>query len=135
MKRQRTILVVEDNAPLRKFIVSLLKEHGYRTLDAPDAREALEIAAKPGPIHALLSDIILSGPTDGLELGNEFRRLRPGTRILFMSGYAGTFADRLELESLSDFFLAKPFTSKLLVDMVEASLTKPTKEEFPAARA
>jgi len=131
MKRMQTILVVEDETPLRKFIASLLKDHGYRVLETSNARDALEIAGRhPGSIHALLTDIILNGPVDGLELGAELRRIRPETRALYMSGYSGSFADRLELEGLADFFLAKAFTAKSLIAMVEACLAGE-----PAAKA
>lgn len=134
MRRMHTILVVEDNTPLRKFVTSLLKDQGYRVLDASNGKDALELAGRhPGDLHAMLADIILNGPMDGLELGNEMRRLRPGTRVLYMSGYAGSFADRLELEALSDFFIAKPFTPKTLLAMVAACLAGELPERTASA--
>lgn len=136
MKRMHTILVVEDNTPLRKFVTSLLKDHGYRVLETSNAKDALEIAGRhPGSIHALLTDLILNGPMDGLELGAEMRRIRPETRPLYMSGYAGSFADRLELEALADFFLAKPFTAKSMIAMVEACLAGEPAERATAPRS
>jgi DNA-binding response OmpR family regulator len=123
MKRMHTVLVVEDETPLRKFVCAVLKDNGYRVLDTGNAREALDLASRHhGPIHALLSDILLNGPMDGLELGAEMRRLRPGIRTLFMSGYGGDIGERLALEAMTDFFLAKPFKAKALLGMVQACL-------------
>lgn len=134
MKRMQTILVVEDNTSLRKFVTSLLRDNGYRVLDTSNGKDALEIAGRhPGPIHALLADIILNGPMDGLELGSELRRIRPETRALYMSGYSGSFADRLELEALTDFFIAKPFSAKSLIAMVEACLAGELPEKVPSS--
>lgn len=123
MKRMHTILVVEDETSLRKLICGLLRDNGYRVLDTSNGKDALELSGRfPGPIHALLADILLTGPMDGLELGAELRRLRPDIRTLYMSGYGGNFGDRLELEALTDFFIAKPFSAKALIGMVEDSL-------------
>lgn len=137
MKRMHTILVVEDDTILRKFVSSQLRDHGYRVLETSNARDALEIAGRhPGPVHAMLTDIILGGPVDGLELAAEMKRDRPDLRVLYMSGYSGTLADRLDLEALSDFFLAKPFTPKSLLAVVESALAgNPPGQAAEAARA
>jgi two-component system cell cycle sensor histidine kinase/response regulator CckA len=138
MKRMHTVLVVEDETSLRKFIGALLKDNGYRVLDTATAQQALDIAENHhGPIHVLLSDILLAGPMDGLELGAEIRRLRPRIRTLFMSGHGGDMGERLGLESLCDFFLAKPFTAKALMGMLDTCMAgEPgVAAELPRGRA
>jgi CheY-like chemotaxis protein len=72
-----TILVVEDNAGLRRIVVRQLGEAGYRVLEAPDAEAAMTIIESPEPIHLLLTDVVMPGPMDGRDLAR-LERTEPG---------------------------------------------------------
>jgi signal transduction histidine kinase/ActR/RegA family two-component response regulator len=109
-----TILLVEDEAPVREVVRRALASAGYAVVVARDAPEALRIAeAQLDQIDLVLTDMILPGMT-GRDLVTEFRAKRPGIRVIIMSGYTGeTYS---ALESLPDGigYLEKPFS---LVDL------------------
>jgi two-component system, cell cycle sensor histidine kinase and response regulator CckA len=84
-----TILLVEDDEPLRKLTQTLLQENGYQVMESPDAASALKLAAgHEGAIHLLLSDVIMA-QASGPELASKLRALRPEIKVLYMSGYTG----------------------------------------------
>ncbi len=82
-----TILVVEDNAGLRRIVVRQLREAGYRVLEAADAEAALTVVDSPEPIHLLLTDIVMPGAMDGRDLAHIAAARRPGLRTLLTSGF------------------------------------------------
>jgi PAS domain S-box-containing protein len=82
-----TILVVEDNAGLRRIVVRQLGEAGYRVLEAPDADVAMTIINSPEPIHLLLTDVVMPGAMDGRELAHAATIHRPLLRTLLTSGF------------------------------------------------
>jgi signal transduction histidine kinase/CHASE3 domain sensor protein/ActR/RegA family two-component response regulator len=81
------ILVVEDDADVRRVVVAQLEELGYDILAAPDAESALDAFAKADRIDLLLTDVILPGRLRGKELATLVKRASPQTQVLFMSGY------------------------------------------------
>ncbi len=81
------ILVVEDDADVRRVVVAQLEELGYDILAAPDAESALDAFAKADGIDLLLTDVILPGRLRGKELATLVKRASPQTQVLFMSGY------------------------------------------------
>ena len=118
-----TILVVEDEAPLRVVIRKILQRGGYQVLEAQRGDEALEIIRRhTGPLDLLLTDVIMPGGLNGPELADHFARLRPHTPIIFMSGYTDGLLKFGELESGDPTFLQKPFTSTALLEQVRAVL-------------
>ena len=72
-----TVLVVEDNAGLRRIVVRQLSEAGYRVLEAPDAEAAMTIIESPEPIDLLLTDIVMPGEMDGRDLARAAVTRRP----------------------------------------------------------
>lgn len=99
-----TVLVAEDEHVVRAVVREMLEERGYVVLEAGSGSEALEVAAShDGPIHVLVTDVVMPG-LGGFELGEEFARVRPETRAVYMSGYT----DRPVPEGV--VFLQKPFT-------------------------
>jgi PAS domain S-box-containing protein len=107
---QETILVVEDEAPLRTLVVGGLQRHGYRVLAAPDGETAIHLATShPGVIHLVVSDGVLSGMRVP-ELLRRLRAERPATRILLMSGYSREAVFEHETVEVTTAFLPKPFT-------------------------
>jgi two-component system, cell cycle sensor histidine kinase and response regulator CckA len=119
----RTILVVEDEASLRKLTRTTLQDTGYTVLEAGDAIEALRIADEtPGAIDLLLTDVVMPGMS-GRVLAERLVPLRPDLRVLYMSGYTdGAVADHGVLES-GISVLHKPFTRDQLIRRVENVLT------------
>jgi signal transduction histidine kinase len=120
-----TILVVEDEKDLRRFVVRVLKRAGYVVLSAEDGTFALETACRyKEKIHLLLTDIVMPGRT-GKELWDELRPLRPGTRVVFMSGYAqNILGEHVSLESDTPF-LPKPFSAAELECKIREVLELP----------
>jgi PAS domain S-box-containing protein len=82
-----TVLVVEDNAGLRRIVVRQLSEAGYRVLEAADAEAAMAVIDSPEPIHLLLTDIVMPGAMDGRDLARIASARRPLLRTLLTSGF------------------------------------------------
>ena len=117
-----TILLVEDDASVRKVTSSLLSSAGYRIIEASNAEKALEIITSSGSgIDLLLTDLIMFGQS-GFDLFEHAKVIRPGLRSLFMSGYTG---DLIALQGglISErAFLPKPFTRISLLKKVYSAL-------------
>ena len=107
-RREEIILVVEDNADVRRVAVTLLKELGYRTLEADSATSAL---SKLDGTHVdlVFSDIVLPGSTDGVSLAEEIAVRHPRISILLTTGYAR----RVDAE-LKHPVLRKPYDIRTL---------------------
>ncbi|HNT89061.1 MAG TPA: PAS domain S-box protein, partial [Candidatus Hydrogenedentes bacterium] len=105
-----TILLVEDDVLLRTLARRMLERHGYRVLEALGPGEAIALCERhAGDIHLLLTDVVLP-VMNGKELKNRVCSLRPGVKVLYMSGYtADAIAHRGVLER-GTHFIAKPFT-------------------------
>jgi CheY-like chemotaxis protein len=82
-----TILLVEDEAFVRKVTAEVLESAGYRLVIAGDSREALAYRGHLAPVDLLLADVIMPGMS-GRELAAELTSFYPSTRVLLMSGYA-----------------------------------------------
>jgi PAS domain S-box-containing protein len=83
------VLVCEDDHDVRAYTVELLGELGYKVLEAPDGAATLRIVEDQAQrIDLLFTDVVLPGGMSGAELASEARRLRPGLRILYTTGYA-----------------------------------------------
>jgi two-component system cell cycle sensor histidine kinase/response regulator CckA len=117
-----TILVVEDDEPLRKLAVNILQDAGYRVIEAKDAKSALSLLEVSGSeVDLLLTDVIMPEKT-GVDLVAEATAVRPNLRSLFMSGYTG---DVLALRGglvPEAAFLEKPFTKNSLLTKVYSAL-------------
>ncbi len=125
-----TILLVEDEENLRRLARQSLENQGYRVIDAPDGAAAIKISqAHKGPIHLLLTDVIMPG-MNGRELANQISPTRPEMRVLYMSGYTenhighnGTLDEGITL-------LQKPFTLPALKAKVREVLDTPLPQEI-----
>jgi two-component system cell cycle sensor histidine kinase/response regulator CckA len=110
----KTVLLVEDEAPLREFIHTVLTAHGYNVLEAADGFEGLSVGRQyEGPIHLLLSDIVMPGP-NGPQVSEELTNFRPDMRTLFISGYP-EFAGDSRVPHQGMILLPKPFTQNDLL--------------------
>jgi CheY-like chemotaxis protein len=120
-----TILLVEDEAAVRDLTVGILQSHGYRVLVASHGPEALRIQQTyQGPIHLLLTDVVMP-QMSGRELADKLRQLRPGIRVLFMSGYADKRITRDNQFEPGTAFIAKPLTIEVLTQQVRRLLDGP----------
>jgi PAS domain S-box-containing protein len=125
-----TILLVEDEENLRRLARQSLENQGYSVIDAPDGATAIQISqAHQGPIHLLLTDVIMPG-MNGRELANKVSPTRPEMRVLYMSGYTenhighnGTLDEGITL-------LQKPFTLPALKAKVREMLDTPLPQEI-----
>src|ERR1700675_276402 len=105
-----TILLVEDDEPLRKLTVRHLQSFGYRVLDAQDAVSALTISdAVREKIDLLLTDVVLP-KTNGRALAKMLLEKRPTLRVLFTSGYTGQSISTGNILEENCNFLPKPYT-------------------------
>jgi len=109
-----TILLVEDEEPLRKLCTEFLEQLGYRMLAAPNAKEAIALVeGYSGKIDLLITDVVMPG-LPGPELAEALLALRPDLKVIFISGYAeGSLAPNGILKP-GTVLVNKPFTIRAL---------------------
>ncbi len=119
-KGSETVLLVEDEAGLLKFISQILLENEYKVLEANNAVEALQICEEyTGLIHLMLTDIVMP-KMNGPELADRLKSVYPEMKVLFMSGYGGDIIDEQKIADLGETFLEKPVSAeRLLIKMRE----------------
>lgn len=114
--------MVEDQDQLRRMAVKVLRDHGYRVIEGSNPGEALLHCERyPGPIHLLLSDVVMPGMT-GPEMVERIRPLRPSIKVLFMSGYSEQALKRHRDLELAGGYLQKPFSAEALATRVRKAL-------------
>jgi two-component system cell cycle sensor histidine kinase/response regulator CckA len=119
-----TILVVEDETTVRELARELLELNGYKVLEAAHGEEALRICrAHDGPIHLMLTDVVMP-QMNGHELAETLAPLRPGMKVLYMSGYSEASGVLRDILTSKTIFLRKPFTPNDLADKVRALLNE-----------
>jgi two-component system cell cycle sensor histidine kinase/response regulator CckA len=110
-----TVLLVEDEESVRTLTRSLLEEGGYKVIEASSGAHALELAeAYSGPIHLLLTDVVMPG-MNGRVLAQKLIAAMPETRVLYVSGYTGSFASHNELLEAGAVLVQKPFSRTTLL--------------------
>jgi len=117
-----TVLLVEDEDALRRAAVESLSLRGYMVLEARNGVDALSVARNHATtIHLAVTDVVMPQMSGG-ELGTELKRLRPETKMLFVSGYPGQTVVDHKVIDVERNFLQKPFTLKQLARKVRAVL-------------
>jgi signal transduction histidine kinase/CheY-like chemotaxis protein/sensor domain CHASE-containing protein len=118
-----TILLAEDEEGVRQLAVESLERRGYRVLAAASAENALKLASShDGTIHLLITDVVMPG-IKGPELADRLRAMRPGIRVLLISGYAADVVTPNDLKEAK--LLPKPFAPPALLSAVRAALDVP----------
>jgi signal transduction histidine kinase len=120
--RGETVLVVEDNLRVRQLTVKRLTDLGYFVLKAEDGATALEFLQTGRRIDLLFTDLLMPGGMGGSELAREARRLRPGIKVLFASGYPGATTAQRGLLDGGAKLLTKPYTKAELVHGIRSTL-------------
>jgi CheY-like chemotaxis protein len=122
-----TVLVVEDEEALRLVTQRIFVRNGYHVITAPDGPAALDIVrAHPGEIHLLVTDVVMPRML-GKEVAEKVRALKPGIKVLFMSGYARpVLASQGSLEP-HVALVEKPFSESELLSQAAQVL----KGDFP----
>ena len=117
-----TVLLVEDSDALRDIASRVLERRGYTVLEASDGEAALMLAARhPGAIDLLLTDVVMP-EMNGRQLAERLTALRPGLKVLYMSGYAGDAVTRRGVLEQGMAYLQKPFTPDALARKVREVL-------------
>jgi CheY-like chemotaxis protein len=117
-----TVLVVEDDALVRQYVVAQVASLGYTTLEASNGTEALKIIDDGADVDLLFTDVIMPGAMNGRQLVDEALKRRPSLRTLFTSGYtenAILHHGRLDEGVL---LLAKPYRKPELARMLRIAL-------------
>ena len=119
-----TVLVVEDEEAVRRMAARTLSARGYRVREATDAAQALAQEPEWGPIHLLVTDVVMPG-LGGRELASALTARRPGLRVLYISGYTDDEITRRGLLDAGAPFLEKPFEAEGLARRVREVLDGP----------
>ena len=119
-----TILLVEDDLPVRATAARILANQGYRIVEAGDAKAALEILQDQGDsVQLMITDVVLPG-MGGRELAEQVAGLRPEIRVLFVSGYTDDVILQHKLVERDVVLLQKPFTASSLSTKVRDVLDR-----------
>jgi CheY-like chemotaxis protein len=113
---------VEDQEMLRGVVRQSLERFGYHVLEASDGQAALELMQTHGPeVSLVLTDVVMPRMS-GVELASRLREVRPGQRVLFMSGYTEDMVARHGLLEAGALLLEKPFTAEALARKVRDAM-------------
>ncbi len=122
---RQTILLVEDEEPVRKITSLLLETLGYRVLEAENGQDALRLfEASREKIDLLMTDAVMPD-LSGREVAEALRAQDPGLRVLFQSGYTDDTVVRWGILHAEVAFLKKPFTLDVLARKVREALDRP----------
>lgn len=118
-----TILLVEDEDMVRELAHRVLIKDGYTVLEASHGTEALQVSQQyQGPIHLLLTDLVMPGGTSGRQLAEHLTSLRSEIKVLYISGYTGRAITHHGILKSGTAFLQKPFTPDALTRKVRQVL-------------
>ena len=116
------ILLVEDEADLRQFATSILRENGYLVSDVASVTDALNcFANEGGNFDLLFSDIVLTD-SNGIQLADELTARKPGITVVLSSGYIATESQRVVIKKKGYSFLPKPYTVNDLFGAIKGAI-------------
>jgi two-component system cell cycle sensor histidine kinase/response regulator CckA len=120
-----TVLLVEDEAPVREFVRRTLEHAGYRVIEAANPNEALQILERiAGRVDLALTDVVMPGMS-GRMMAERLMSRYPCLRILFMSGNAEIVDLLHRARDVRGVMLSKPFTPTVLIERVNEALQPP----------
>ena len=116
-----TVLVVDDEEPVRKFVDRVLRDAGHQTVLASDGPEAIELASKLASLDILVTDVMMPLMA-GDELARRLRQLQPSLKVLYLTGYVDNlFKEKVTLWE-DEAYLDKPCSIKSLLQAVSLLL-------------
>lgn len=117
-----SVLVVEDDANLRRLVVHMLANGGFETQSTGTAAEGLSLVReRQGAFDLAILDMMMPG-VSGLDLATDLDREYPNLKILYMSGFVGSVAAEVISRRSPDRVLLKPFTEQKLLERVRTLL-------------
>ena len=116
------ILVVEDDEDLREIPTTMLRDYGYEVVEARNGKEAILCLQDSQIFDLLFTDAVLAGGMNGLEIADEAKRIQPGIKILFTSGYPESIVSHGGKVNQDAALLNKPYLRATLLEMVRAVL-------------
>jgi len=119
-----TVLVVDDEATVRMLVAEVLTESFYNILEAGDGPSALKILESGKRIDLMITDVGLPGGMNGRQVADAARVLRPGLKLLFITGYAENAAIGNGHLDAGMEILAKPFAMSTLGNKVREMIEK-----------
>ncbi len=121
VKGEGVILLAEDDRSVRRLVTTELSRRGFTVLDAEDGKAALELfAANQHRIDVLVTDVVMPR-MNGADLAAAVEKLRPGTKVLFISGHPGRAGAGLNPTGVTNL-LMKPFTADVLAARIKELL-------------
>jgi two-component system, cell cycle sensor histidine kinase and response regulator CckA len=121
---RETVLLTEDEEAVRRLTKTILESNGYRVLEAASGDEALSLYKQhAGPVDLIVTDVVMPRMS-GRELAEKLKSLRPGIKILYVSGYTDDAIVRHGLLDQRMSFLQKPFTPDALLRKVRDVLAQ-----------
>ncbi|HTS10767.1 MAG TPA: PAS domain S-box protein [Candidatus Limnocylindrales bacterium] len=122
LRGSETVLLVEDESGVRQLAKEYLETSGYTVLEAENGNAALEVASRHGgTIHLLMTDVVMPG-VSGKELVERVAKLRPGIKVLYMSGYTDHAVVHQGILENDAVLLQKPFTLATLASKLREIL-------------
>jgi PAS domain S-box-containing protein len=129
--RGETVLIAEDEPAMREVARRILSRSGYHVIVAANGHEAIELAAShPGDIDVLLTDVVMPRML-GKEAAERIRALRPGVKVLFMSGYAQGVLDCQGVIDAGVNLIQKPFSKAQLLGTLRQIIASATPLSTP----
>lgn len=122
---RETILVVEDEASVRRAVRQVLKRLGYTVLEASDGKAAMELWSEhAGHVDLLFSDMVMPGGLTGLDLAEKFRQDQPDLKVIITSGYNPEMAGQITPTTGEIVYLQKPYQIAAMSSVLRECLDK-----------
>ncbi|MBT5109623.1 MAG: PAS domain S-box protein [Rhodospirillaceae bacterium] len=120
--RFERILVIEDDPNVRQVPVSILRDQGYDVVEAETGAAAISCMTEGAAFDLLFTDIVLPGGMNGVEIAAEAKRLQPGIKVLYATGYADNTVFHQGQIDADAILLSKPYLRTELLEKVSATL-------------
>ena len=122
-KFKKGTVLVEDEKSVREVVSSVLRLHGYKVLEAEDSESTLNQFSKfKRDIDILITDVMLPGKLNGIQIARLLRDERPELSVLFMSGYVQEAITKSGSLPENTGFISKPFTTRALLQIINETL-------------